>query len=200
VQRIRLRKKGKNPNRFVSAIATFAAKAARSGRRLCGQEKAKDALSPRAHYRCGFTVCSLPAFSTLTVNPFAEALLDNTRTPVSEQVAFRLDFPMWLSTFDERRQRIIESMGQGERTLDLPSSSGSRRPALARCARTHGRLAAVRRGLLMLCADRRGQTLSDSGPAAKRLRWSLRNGRILPLSPVEIGCPLCDSIEGFFSC
>src|SRR5262245_10128782 len=37
---IRLHKKGKDPSQFVSAIASFAAKAVRSGRRLCGQENA----------------------------------------------------------------------------------------------------------------------------------------------------------------
>src|SRR5437763_10566275 len=60
----RLHQKGRDPLSFVSALATFAAKAVRSGRRLCGQEKAKDVLSPRAQRRKGFAVCKLPDFST----------------------------------------------------------------------------------------------------------------------------------------
>ncbi len=116
---LRLRRRGKNPNRFVSAIATFAAKAARSGRRVCGQEKARDVLSPRAQQLHRFTVATLPTFSTLTANPLTEALADNTRTPVDEQVAFRLDFPAWMTTYDQRRRDIIEGMASGERTQDL---------------------------------------------------------------------------------
>ena len=37
----RLVKKGKDPTTFASAIATFAARAVNSGRRLCGMEKPK---------------------------------------------------------------------------------------------------------------------------------------------------------------
>src|SRR3954463_6258740 len=60
--------RGKEPRRFVSAIATFAVKAVRSGRRLCGQEKTKDVLSGRAQTIKGFVVLSLPTFSTLSGN------------------------------------------------------------------------------------------------------------------------------------
>jgi hypothetical protein len=116
---LRLRKRGKNPRAFVSAIATFAARAARSGRRLCGKERSKDALSPLAQQRHDFAVRSLPSVSTLDSTPFSEALADNMRTPPDEQAAFRLDFPAWLQTYDERRQRIIEAMATGERTQDL---------------------------------------------------------------------------------
>lgn len=117
---LRLKRSGKkNPLTFISAIATYAARAVRSGRRLCGQERAKDVLSPLAQQRHSFTVSPIPAFSTLTVNPFAEALRDNTRTPVDEQVAFRCDFPVWLSTYDERQRCIIKAMAEGERTQDL---------------------------------------------------------------------------------
>src|SRR5438067_803098 len=44
----RLWEKGKDPRRFVSAIAGYAVKAARSGRRVCGHERRKDVLSPVA--------------------------------------------------------------------------------------------------------------------------------------------------------
>lgn len=121
---LRLRKRGKNPRAFVSALATFAVRAVKSGRRVCGQEHSKDVLSPFAQARRGFTVSSIPSFSTLTSNPFAEALQDNTRTPVEEQVAFRCDFPAWLITNSERNRRIIEEMMLGERTMRLSSRFG----------------------------------------------------------------------------
>ena len=65
----RLAERGKDVRRFPSAIASFAARAVRSGRRLCGQEKTKDVLSPRAQRRRGFAVQSLPGYSTLAWIP-----------------------------------------------------------------------------------------------------------------------------------
>src|SRR4051812_10304292 len=51
---VRLAEKGKDGTQFPTALATFAARAVRSGRRLCGQERAKDVLSPFAQQRHGF--------------------------------------------------------------------------------------------------------------------------------------------------
>ena len=41
---VRLAGRGKDVTGFVSALATYAARAANSGRRVCGQERAKDAM------------------------------------------------------------------------------------------------------------------------------------------------------------
>jgi hypothetical protein len=53
-------------------------------------------LSPLAQQRHGFTVGTLPTRSTLSGNPLSEALADNTRSPVPDQVHFRIDFLEWL--------------------------------------------------------------------------------------------------------
>ena len=111
--------RGKDPARFVATLATYAARHVRSGRRLCGPEKGKDALSPLAQTRHDFVVEKLPDYSTLSANPFAEALRDNTRTPPPDQAAFRVDFPAWLATLTGRERRLIRAMARNERTLDL---------------------------------------------------------------------------------
>lgn len=116
---VRLVERGKNPARFPSMLATFAARAVRSGRRLCGQEKAKDALSSLAQQRHGFSVGKLPDFSTLNSNPLEEALQDNTKTPPPEAAAFRIDFPLWRRTHKRRNRQLIDRMLQGERTHTL---------------------------------------------------------------------------------
>lgn len=116
---LRLVERGKDPSKFVSVLATFAARAVRSGRRVCGQEQAKDVLSPVAQERHGISVNSLPLISTLNTNPLAEALTDNTRSPVPDQVSFRLDFPAWLETHSSRNRSIAVEMAQGERTQVL---------------------------------------------------------------------------------
>jgi hypothetical protein len=120
----RLVKRGKDPATFVSTLATFAAKAVKSGRRLCGQLKPKDVLSERAQAQKSFVVGKLPDYSTLTDNPLAEALHGNTRTPPPDAAAFRCDFPAWQRTRTHRDRRIINRMMQGDRTQELSRSFG----------------------------------------------------------------------------
>jgi hypothetical protein len=90
-----LAEKGKDATLFPTAIASYAARAVRSGRRLCGQEKSKDVLSMMAQQRHGFTVGKLIEQETLTPNPLTDALIDNRQSPVPEQVCFRCDMPAW---------------------------------------------------------------------------------------------------------
>jgi hypothetical protein len=121
---VHLHKQGKDPSGFIATLATFAARAVKSGRRLCGMEKAKDVMSPRAQQRHQFAVGKLPDISTLSTNPLVEALTDNTQTPPDQQVMFRLDFRSWLGTLDDRRRRIVGDMLLSERTLDLARKYG----------------------------------------------------------------------------
>jgi hypothetical protein len=110
---------GKNPKAFVSVLASYAARAVKSGRRLCGQLKSKDVLSELAQQRHGFYVGKLPDYSTESCNPLAEALTDNTRSDIPTQVHFRCDFPTWLKTRTQRDRRIIHDMLLNTRTKDL---------------------------------------------------------------------------------
>lgn len=117
-----LARRGKDATAFPSALASFAARAVRSGRRLAGHERTRDVLSPVAQARHGFVTQSLPACDAGAGNEALEALRDNTRTPPPEQVAFRLDFPRWRRTRSRRDRRLIDRMMAGERTLDLAST------------------------------------------------------------------------------
>jgi hypothetical protein len=56
---------GKDPTQWPTALARYAAQAVHNGRRLCGQERIKDVLSPRAQKEHDFTVVSLPEGSSL---------------------------------------------------------------------------------------------------------------------------------------
>jgi hypothetical protein len=121
---VRATEQGKDVSRFVSVLATFAARHVRSGRRLCGQERGKDALSPLAQARHNFVAVKLPDYATLSGSPLFEALADNTRSPVDEQAAFRIDFPEWLSTLGARNRDIAEDMALGHRTQELSRKYG----------------------------------------------------------------------------
>jgi hypothetical protein len=129
---VRLVERGKDPLAFPVVLASYAARAVRCGRRLCGQEHGKDALSSLAQQRHGFRAEALP-YSTVSrheerygavrgqqqQDAFEERLRDNTQTPVPEQVCFRIDFPEWLTTLAPRERRLVRAMGESERTLDL---------------------------------------------------------------------------------
>jgi hypothetical protein len=112
-------RRGKNVLDFVSALATYAARAVNSGRRVCGHERKKDVLSPVAQRLHGFAVGKLPDFSTLDGNPLEEALIDNTVSPVPEQVIFRIDFPAWRLTHSDRDRRLIDTLMLGGRTKEV---------------------------------------------------------------------------------
>ena len=123
---LRLVDQGKDAAAFPATIAAFAARAVRIGRRLCGQEKAKDVMSPRAQQRKHFAVQSLPdQDSGSDDNATVDALRDNTRTPPDEQAAFRIDFPAWLRRQGERNGRIAWDMALGERTQELAAKYGT---------------------------------------------------------------------------
>jgi hypothetical protein len=152
----RLVERGKNPTRFVSALATFATRAVRSGRRLVGMEPGKDVLSPSVQQRHAFTVGKLPAVSTRSGNPLEDALRDNTVSPVPEQVCFRLDFPAWRRTRCQRDRRIVDDLMCGERTLDVARKHGT----------SPARVSQLRRELHRDWVRFHGDAGSDKAPAA----------------------------------
>jgi hypothetical protein len=126
----RLRQRGQDGTRFIGALAAMAARAVRCGRRLCGQEKAKDVLSWLAQSRHGFTVQALPwtrrshdflgeVNGQRLLDALEERLQDNSVTPPPEQAAFRIDFPAWLETLTARQRHIIRAMVLDESTKQL---------------------------------------------------------------------------------
>jgi hypothetical protein len=127
-----LAEKGKDVTEFTMVFVYLVARAVKSGRRLCGQEKAKDVLSRMAQAKYGFEVEPLPS-ATATRHEaryadvkgqrrqdvFEEHLQDNMVTPIPDQVQFRIDFPAWLATLTARERRLIREMAGNERTKEL---------------------------------------------------------------------------------
>jgi hypothetical protein len=121
---VRLAAQGKDATQFVSALATYSARQVWAGRRLCGQEKSKDALSPSAQQRHRFSVSGLPQQSTLNGSPLDEALRDTTRSTPDQLAAFRIDFPQWLGTLGARNRALALDMALGHRTDELAQGYG----------------------------------------------------------------------------
>ena len=121
---LRLAEKGTDATRFPTALASYAARAVRSGHRLVGQEKSQDVLAPLAPQRHRFTVRRLPDFETLSDNLLIEALADNTQSPPDETVCFKLDFAAWLARRTERDRAIALDLMVGERTRAVAAKYG----------------------------------------------------------------------------
>src|SRR5262249_20555030 len=133
---LRLIEQGKDPLEFPAAIADFAARAVKAGRRLCGKHKGKDILNPLAQQRHDFVV--EPLLSTRRSHEsrysvplgqraqdvLEERLKDNSITPPPDAAAFKIDFTCWLQTRTDRDRGIIGDMILDERTLDLAKKFG----------------------------------------------------------------------------
>jgi hypothetical protein len=145
---LRLDERGKDVDDFVMALADLAVRHVRCGRRLCGQERARDALSPLAQRRHGFLVQTLPGCeSGIDGNQVIDALRDNTVTPPPDQATFRHDFPLWLSSLCQRDRRLALDLMSGERTLD---AACKHRISPARVSQLRRRF---RRDWLLFCGE-----------------------------------------------
>jgi hypothetical protein len=120
----RLVAQGRDPSTFVTAFTRLAALAVSSGRRLCGQETARDALSSACQRRQRFTVVPIADGCGARVSVFDDALRDNMQSPIPNQVQFRIDYPSWRATLDDRRQHLVDAMMEGYSTSDLATQFG----------------------------------------------------------------------------
>lgn len=122
----RLAERGKDATQFPMALAGFAVRAAWSGRRVAGKDKAKDAMSPSAQQRHCFSVRSLPGTTAISheqlygsvdgqrkLDEFEEWLQDNTQTPIPDQVHFRVDWPQFFCTLTCRDRAVARFLSKG---------------------------------------------------------------------------------------
>jgi hypothetical protein len=114
----RLHDRGELQCVFATALAKFAVAQYRDGRRVGTPENSRDLFSPKAQRRGGFTISSLN-----TANHDAEVcidcVVDRRRTPVADQVAFRLDFPRWFAGQSNRNRQIINRLSQNYATSEV---------------------------------------------------------------------------------
>src|SRR5262245_39778587 len=146
---LRLTEQGKDVFEFPVAFACLVVRAVRCGRRLGGQN-ANEVLSPLAQRRHGFHVESLPqaicaSHERLYASPLGQQWLDSfeerlhhSASPVPDQVAFGIDFPLWRGTRSERDRRVIDALMAGGSTKDVSQKFGL----------TPGRVSQLRRDFL----------------------------------------------------
>ena len=119
---VRLTRRGKRPEAFVTTLARRCSQAVRSGRRLAGAESARDVLSRVAAARHGFTVARLGG-EELPAG-VEEALTGCSRGRVPELAAFRIDFPAWRAGIRRRDRAVLDALASGDGTGEVAARFG----------------------------------------------------------------------------
>ena len=103
---------------YASPLARYAVAQVKDNRRVGCRLNIKDVLSPYCQRRKKITVEHLDKFDE-TEGCWLGAIVEDDRTPVPDQVAFRCDFPAWLDSLPRRDRRIAEAPSVGHRTSDV---------------------------------------------------------------------------------
>jgi hypothetical protein len=90
----------------------------RDGRRVGNRRRVGEVLSEYAQRKKGFVVERLDRFHKES-GEWLEAIVEDSRTPVPDQVAFRIDFPAWLNSQTKRNRRIAEALAVGSTTSEV---------------------------------------------------------------------------------
>lgn len=103
---------GKSNLAHPTVLARYAVGHFYAGRRAGGRLKATDVLAKHVRHAHNLTVERLDGFDSKT-GDWIEAIVDDRRTPVPDQAAFRCDFPAWLATQRPRDRRAAELLAVG---------------------------------------------------------------------------------------
>ena len=119
----RLVKQGRTDRAFPSALARFAVKQVNDCRRVGTSQYIRDALSELAQRKRRVVLERLDHFDK-DLEEWQEAIVEDYRTPVFDQVWFRVDFPAWLACLRPRDRKIAKSLAVGNSTGEAARKFG----------------------------------------------------------------------------
>jgi len=120
---VRLVERGKEDLAYPTVLAMFAIKQIKDGRRVGKRINSRDLYDQHAQIKGAYQLRHLGSPGDFR-GGWKEHLIDNRRTPVPDQVAFRIDFPAWLNTLSARDRRITNELATGERPGDVAREFG----------------------------------------------------------------------------
>ncbi len=132
-------RRGKVNTLRAGTLARYAALHVKDGRHVGGRRESKtDVLSWRAAGHRRFAVHRLHgpkdySFDCLSPNEnsvWRRALLEDRRTAVPDQVAFRMDWSKFLSQQTDRTRRIIAALAAGNRRCEVAEMFGVTPPSI----------------------------------------------------------------------
>lgn len=112
---VRLMKRGRPELIFPTVLAGFAIRRVRGGRTLGTPLNSHDVMSAFAQRKRKFVVGRLDGYDR-GEQRWLEAVVLDYQTPIPDQVAFRIDYPAWLSRLNARKRRIAKSLADGHST------------------------------------------------------------------------------------
>jgi hypothetical protein len=113
----RLVELGRQEMAYATPLARFAVAHYRQGRQVGSRFTSRDVCSTAAQRRRDFRLLSLQACGSKATS-WLEMLVDTKLTPVSDRVAFRLDFEVWLDRQIRRDRQLAEYLALGHSTLE----------------------------------------------------------------------------------
>jgi hypothetical protein len=132
----RLSSIGKAHQAYASALARYAIRQVKLGRRVGSRLKARDASSQYALQRSGRVVERLDVWDAATAC-WKEIVVEDRRASPAETAACRIDFQAWLRLLPIRERRLAKLLATGEKVS----------VAAQRFSLTSGRVSQMRRQL-----------------------------------------------------
>lgn len=103
---------------YPTVLARFAVAQIHDGRRVGNRLNVRDVLSPYAQRRKNLFVERLDRYNNHE-EQWLEAVVQDHRTPVPDQAAFRCDFPTWLARLPRRDRKIAQALAVGGTTSEV---------------------------------------------------------------------------------
>lgn len=119
----RLVQRGRENFAFATVLARFAIAQIRVGRQFGGKLNSRDISSKYAQLRKRFRLGRLDRFDVVN-GCWQEAVVEDHRTPVIDQVWFRIDFPAWLNSLPPRDRKIALCLAGGQTTSEVAKRFG----------------------------------------------------------------------------
>ncbi len=109
---VMLANRGRTDLAFPTSLAAYGWRQALAGRRAGTPMNVNDVTSRHCQKRKRIRVFRLDRYDSKR-GEWREAVVEDHRTPVPDQAAFRCDFPEWLKSLSRRRRRIAEMLASG---------------------------------------------------------------------------------------
>ena len=119
----RLVELGKENLAFATVLARYSVAHVRAGRQVGGRLNAQDVSSKYCQQRKRIRLGRLDRFDPVE-GGWEETIIEDHRTPILDQVAFRCDFPAWLDSLPPRDRQVAECLAQGHSTTEVARRFG----------------------------------------------------------------------------
>lgn len=112
---VHLVRRGRAELAYPTPLARYAVRQVRDGRRVGCRLNISDITSRHCRKRKQVRIERLDRYDRHK-GAWREAIVEDHRTPVADQAAFRCDFPSWLESLSVRDRKVAEALSAGEST------------------------------------------------------------------------------------